>query len=329
MQLNALLRPVLLVLALLLPATVLVGPTAVAAPAATTVTISPVDLDGPTISDVTVRVTNRSSRPMRRLEVTFSGPVGWSVDPDQRRAKALRPGRSVALGFQIRVPEQRPGFRVRTFEATVTYRGGDGNGTATGTRTQRTGEPLADLAAAYGNVGVTDESDTAPGDFDGDGNSFSAQQLASQAVTPGGTVSALGTDFTWPDVPAGSPNNVVAAGQAVDLNGRGDTLAFLGSGSSFGATGTATVHYADGSTSTGSFGFPNWSFQEPDAHDATLVVSTDGRNTPAGYGDAAYQYRVFAHSIPVDASRTVDFVVLPSSPTLHVFDMRLGTEPGR
>ena len=309
--------------ALLVPATAVALP-AHAQDGTVTVAVSEVDLDGPTIADVTVTVTNDSDAPMSRVAVTFAGPQAWTVHPDQQSlAGTLRPGRSADVGFQIRVPEQRPGFRTHTFTATATYRGGDGAGVAVGQRVQRTGEALPDLAAAYDNVGVTSESDTAPGDFDGDGNSFSAEKLADVGITPGGTVTALGATFTWPDAAPGTPNNVTASGQAIELDGQGSRLAFLGSGSSFAAAGTATVHYTDDTTSTGSFGFPNWSFQEATAHGATLVAATPGRNRPSGYGDSAYDYRVFAHSIAVDPARTVDLVVLPSAASLHVFDLQL------
>jgi hypothetical protein len=323
MSTRIVLRLLVALLAGLFPAAVVVTPASAAADAVE-VTISEVDLDGPTIADVTVTVTNYTDSRMSRVAVGFSGPKGWSVYPEERTLQgSIRPGESAQVEFQIRVPEPRPGFRVRTFRATVAYRGGDGAGTAVGERVQQTGQALPDLAAAYDNVGVTSESDTAPGDFDGDGNSFSAEKLAEQGVTPGGTVAALGATFTWPDVAPGAANNATAGGQAIELDGTGSRLAFLGSGSSYGASGTATVYYTDGTTSTGSFGFPNWSFQEADAHGATLVVATKGRNRPDGYGDAAYDYRVFANSIPVDPAKTVDLVVLPASPTLHVFDLRL------
>lgn len=124
-----------------------------------------------------------------------------------------------------------------------------------------------------------------------------------------------------PTVPPGTADNVASAGQAVELAGEGQRLVFLGTGSNYGATGTATVFYTDGSTSSGSFGFPNWSFQEANAHGAELVVSTTGRNRPNGYGDAAYQYRLFAHSVPLTAGKTVDFVILPANSAMHVFSM--------
>ncbi|MFC5171004.1 NEW3 domain-containing protein [Streptomyces mutomycini] len=289
---------------------------------ATEVSVSPVDLDGPAISTVKVTVKNAGPQQLRSLKVAFAGPTGWAVQPSVLSVDGSLPaGASADASFRIQVPEKRPGFVIRTFTATATYKGGDGRGTATGTRTERSGSPQANLAAAYNNVGVTDESDTGPGDYDGEGNSFSAQKLAAVGLTRGAKVEALGAELTWPDVAAGTKDNVAASGQAVELAGKGSALVFLGSGVTSGATGTASVHYTDGSSSTGTFGFPNWSFDPADAHGATLVKSTDGRNRPDGYGNATVKYRVFAHSIPLDPDRTVDFVVLPANANIHIFDM--------
>ena len=292
--------------------------------AAVTVSISEVSLDGPAIVPVTVSVTNGGDQPMRKLGVTLAGPVGWSVFPDARTVKeALHPGRSVDVQFQIRVPEPRPGLRFHTFTAVATYGGGDGAGSATATRVQRTGDPLPNLAAAYNNVGVTDESNTAPGEFDSEGNSFSAQKLADVGIVPGGAVTALGATFTWPDVPAGEANNVAGGSAAIALTGQGSRIAFLGSGSSPSATGTVTVFYTDGTSTTATLGFPNWSFQDAGAHGATLVAASNGRNRPDGYGNAGVDYRIFANSVAIDPAKTVDVVVLPGNATVHVFDLAI------
>ncbi|MFJ8076385.1 NEW3 domain-containing protein [Streptomyces sp. NPDC096176] len=294
--------------------------------ARTEVTISPVDLEGPAISAVKVTVRNAGPDRLRSVKVSFAGPVGWAVQPAERSVDgALAKGQAVDTEFRIQVPEQRPGFTVRTFTATATYKGGDGAGSATGTRSQRTGEPVANLAAAYNSVAITDESNTALGDYDGEGNSFSAQKLAAVGLTRGASVSALGAKLTWPDVPSGTKDNVSSAGQAVALRGQGSKLVFLGSGVGSGATGSATVYYEDGTSTKGSFGFPNWSFDPADAHGATLVASSDGRNRPSGYGNAGIAYRVFAHSIPLDATKQVDFVVLPGNGNIHVFDMAIAS----
>ncbi|MFC8225389.1 NEW3 domain-containing protein [Streptomyces sp. NPDC057287] len=302
------------------------APAAVAAAeapaAATEVSISTVDLEGPAISTVKVTVKNAGPQRLRSLKIAFSGPTGWAVQPSVHSVGgSLAAGRSADATFRIQVPEKRPGFVIRTFGATATYQGGDGRGTATGTRTERSGSPLASLAAAYNNVAVTDESATGPGDYDGEGNSFSAQKLAAVGLTRGAKVEALGAELTWPDVAAGTEDNVASAGQAVKLSGKGSKLVLLGSGVTSGATGNVTAYYTDGTADTGTFGFPNWSFDPADAHGATLVKSTDGRNRPDGYGNATVQYRVFAHSIALDPAKTVEFVVLPANANIHIFDM--------
>ena len=262
-----------------------------------TVSIAEVNLQGPAISPVVVTVANDGSARLTNLAVTFAGPIGWSVYPERQAVRnGLRPGESVDVPFQLRVPQPRPGFVVRTFTATATYRGGS----ATGTRSQRSGTALPNLAAAYNNVGVTDESDPTKGNFDGEGNSFSAQKLADVGLTPGAAVTALGATFSWPAAAPGTPANVVAGGQTVQFSGQGSRLAFLGSAAGQNAVGPATVWYTDGTTSTGTFGFPNWSFQDATAHGATLVKASNGRNRPDGYGNAGIDYRIFAHSIPLD-----------------------------
>lgn len=295
------------------------------APATTgvTVAVSEVDLNGPLIERVIVTVRNTSKQPMRKIVVEFDGPIGWTVDPEQQALGSLRPGAAGSVRFDLRVPAPREGFRVRVFTATVRYAGGDGAGSATGTRVQRTGEPLADLAAGFNNVGITDLNTIANGQFDGEGNSFSAQQLAGLGLTPGASTSALGATLSWPASAAGSPDNVSCGGQAIRLTGSGSKLVFLGSGSGLSAVGPATVYYTDGTITSGAVGFPNWSFQAADTHGATLVAACKGRNTPGGYANAEYDYRVFANSIPLDAGKTVDMVVLPGNASLHVFAMAL------
>ncbi|TWD74947.1 alpha-galactosidase-like protein [Kribbella amoyensis] len=293
---------------------------ATAATPSAEVSVSEVDLAGPAISTVRVTVTNKSTANLGKLSVAFRGPVGWTVSPETQAVKeTVRPGRSVTVAFQIRVPEQREGFTIRTFTATATYAGGE----AVGTRVQRSGTPLPNLAAAYNNVGVTSEADPAKGDFDGDGNSFSAEKLAGAGVAPGSTVTALGANFTWPDVPAGTKDNVIAAGQTFAYSGQGSKLVLLGSAAGQSAVGTVKVWYSDGTTASGSVGFPNWSFQDAGAHGATLAISTQGRNTPAGYANAEYQYRFFAHSIPLDPAKTVELITLPANGGLHVFGVAL------
>lgn len=287
------------------------------------ISISEVELDGPTIAEVVVTVDNNSEERLQKTSVDFAGPVGWTVHPTPQVVKgAVQPGQRVDLSYDIRVPAPTAGVSIRTFTATAHFDVRGKAHTASGSRTQIVGEPLENLAAAYNNVGVTDDSDPAPGNFDGDGNSFSAQALADVGVTPGSAVHALGASFTWPDVPSGTENNVRTAGQMINLSGQGDRLAFLGSAAPPG-TGSVTVLYADGSSETGTIGFPGWCCVLGETYGSEIAVETDYRNTPSGPANHAYTYRLFANSIDIDEAKTVEHVVLPANSALHVFDMVL------
>ena len=281
--------------------------------------ISEISLEGPAIAEVDVTVANESDAAMRSVSVSFEGPVGWQVVALEDDLGQIKQGKQATATFQVRIPEKRAGFALRVFTAEAAYKGGDGAGSATASRAVPTAAPLDSLAAAFNNTGITSEAAPTAGNFDGEGNTFSAERLAAAGAGKGAELDVLGAKLRMPAVESGTRDNVATAGQAVRVQGQGQRLVFLGSGSGTSATGTVTVFYSDGTASTGSIGFPNWSFQAADAHGAQLVVSTDGRNRPSGYGDAAYQYRMFAHSVPLDAGKTVEFVVLPGNSAMHVF----------
>ena len=284
-----------------------------------TLDIGEISLEGPAIAEVDVTVGNDSGSAMGSVSVSFEGPVGWQVVAIENDLGQIKSGKHDTASFQVRIPEKRSGFALRVFSAEAVYKGGDGAGTATTSRAVPTAAPLDSLEAAFNNTGITSEAAPTLGDFDGEGNTFSAEKLAAAGAGKGAELDVLGAKLRMPSVEPGTRDNVATAGQAVRVQGQGERLVFLGSGSSTSATGTVTVFYSDGTAGTGSIGFPNWSFHAPDAHGAQLVVSTDGRNRPNGYGDAAYQYRMFAHSVPLDAGKTVEFIVLPGNSKMHVF----------
>ena len=102
------------------------------------------------------------------------------------------------------------------------------------------------------------------------------------------------------------------------LAGQGAKLGFLGSEAGF-DTDTVTVTYTDGTTSTASIGFPNWCCSDPTAYGAVPAITTDHRNTPSGPANFGTSYQVFYNSIPIDATKTVATVTLPSKQSIHVF----------
>jgi beta-glucosidase len=98
-------------------------------------------------------------------------------------------------------------------------------------------------------VGITSDSATGPGAFDGGGDSYSEQALTAAALAPGATVYQDGTTLTWPDVPAGQPDNVITQGQTIDVSGHGSALVLLGASNNGTGTGREDVDSASGPAS--------------------------------------------------------------------------------
>jgi hypothetical protein len=184
------------------------------------------------------------------------------------------------------------------------------------------------LAAAFDNVGITADGDTAPGDIDGSGYSLSAQALAAAGYPPGSAITHAGLTFTWPDVAAGQPDNVSAAGQAILIGGTGSTLGFLVTGTYGPAEGAGTVLYTDGSTQSFTLTAPDWYGSPPSGTDP--VIELPYRNTP-GNGTDHNEVNVFYAGVALTQGKTVQAVLLPDvaptltagSPALHVFAMAL------
>lgn len=187
-----------------------------------------------------------------------------------------------------------------------------------------------DLTTAFDNVGITDDSDTGPGDIDGKGTSYSQQALNDAGVTPGGTVIADGVNFTWPAVPAGTPDNVMARQRTILVSGSGRTLGFLGAASKGNGLILGKVFYHDGTSSKFSVMLDNF-LGKPGPENLIAVHSTyvntqsGPRNKPAD---------VFYAGVPIDPTKTLKAVTLTSGtivqPTngfirgAHVFAVGVG-----
>ena len=181
----------------------------------------------------------------------------------------------------------------------------------------------ASLAASYNDVGITADSNTAPGNYDGGGASFSETALTNAGAAPGATVTSSGISFTFPNVAAGSSDNTVAEGQTITMSGSG-TLGFLVSGSYGPASGTGTITYTDGSTQSYTLNAPDWFSTSPPSGGAVAVSSAyqnrQGNTTYAGSGD------IFSETVTLTAGKTIASVTLPpggaltaGTPAVHVF----------
>jgi beta-glucosidase-like glycosyl hydrolase len=181
---------------------------------------------------------------------------------------------------------------------------------------------------AFNNTGISDNSAPASADFDGSGYSYSAQALAGVGLVPGATVTSGSVQFTWPAAAAGQPDNVVANGQTIAVGKSGSHLSFLGAATNGNGTGTGTITYTDGTTAPFTLALTNWTSGTTLPAD-NLVATAPAWNRPANSSyPANMPVSVYATTVPVDASKTVSYITLPSTVTgtqpgtrLHVFDM--------
>ncbi|MFE5025868.1 alpha-L-fucosidase [Streptomyces sp. NPDC056656] len=172
------------------------------------------------------------------------------------------------------------------------------------------------LDALFDNDGV-DTADARGGDFDGSGYTFPGEEL------PAGPVQVDGIAYVFPSSAAGAKNNVVAMGQRVELpKGRYLSALFLTAGSYGNASGSATVHYADGSTASAGLGGADW-------YAAGGPLSAAYRYKPDGTRDTG-RVGIGTSEIPLDAQREAVAITLPklnpaeaNKTALHVFALSL------
>ena len=204
---------------------------------------------------------------------------------------------------------------------------------AIGTGTPTMGAPYSSLAAAYDNAGISDNSDPAAANFDGTGESFSAQALAAGAPTalsPGGQATLGGTTFIWP-TPVGAPDNVIADGQIIDISGSGTDLGFLGAAGFGAASGTGTVTYTDGSTQSFGLSMADWYNNAPVAG-GEIATTTSSWNSSSST-QVPHPVSIYFASVPLEPGKTVLSVTLPTVSTgvangvnaMHIFAMAIGS----
>jgi predicted alpha-1,2-mannosidase len=257
---------------------------------------------------------------------TASADRGITVSPTQGSVKLDRYGSATQKVTIQAADDAADGRYAVTFHVTT----GDAQKTfSVGVAVAQPG----DIWPYYTNAGITSDDDTSAATYDGGGWSYSAQALAGAGVTPGSTISADGVDYTWPDVPVATLDNIEAAGQTIALNAPAGAMkiGLLGSATnsdSGGAGGTATVTYADGSTSQFTARFSDWTLGAgsfPPLAGNLTPVTTPYRNFTGNRRDDVVTH-VFALDAPLAAGKTVKSITLPEATGggMHVFAIGFG-----
>jgi beta-glucosidase len=286
-----------------------------------------------TTATVAATLVNDGDYAMPRAQFTLTVPRGWQASPAGPVPGFVAPHQTVTVRFNVTVPAgARPGARTLTARITSQQAGPGGPSPGLVEGSASVTVPYASLAAAYNNIGISDNSDEAAANYDGVGDSFSAQALASAtptALSPGTKVTIGGTTFTWPAVASGTPDNVVTAGQTVSLSGTGTDLGFIGSSQNGTATGTVTVNYADGTSQSFSLNMADWYANSPAVGDQLLTTTSSWnfQSNPLG----AHPVSLYFASVPLEPGKQVTSVTLPTvqgaggTTAMHIFAMAIGT----
>ncbi|GAA1965918.1 GH92 family glycosyl hydrolase [Catenulispora subtropica] len=194
--------------------------------------------------------------------------------------------------------------------------------------------PPGSLLASFDDAGIADDAAVNAADFDGGGNSYSAQTLAAAGFNPGQPVTVGGITYTWPLPAPGFPDNVVAAGQQVTVAAPAGTqqLGLLGSADGGPSKGVMTLQYSDGSTAQYWLGLSDWTLgagrDKPSFgnQDAATLPYRDCASCNGGQDKTATH--VFATTFPVDPAKTLTGITLPAGTDrgrLHVFAVGTAT----
>jgi beta-glucosidase len=292
------------------------------------VTVSaPTTVDAGRAATVSATLINAGDFTLPRARFRLDVPAGWTASTPG--PVTIAAGRRVTESFRVTPPANaKPGTRTLTVDVTADG-GPQGRALVQGSTT--TVVPFASMKAAYNNIGISDNSNEAAANYDDVGDSFSAQALAAgkpNALTPGANVTLGDTTFTWPDVPAGNPDNVVTSGQTVDLSGKGTDLGFLGSSQNGTASGPVTINYTDGSSQSFNLNMADWFANAGAVGDevATTTSSWNFQSNPLG----PHPVSVYFASVPLAHGKTVQSVTLPvltlagGTTAMHIFAMAIG-----
>ena len=183
-----------------------------------------------------------------------------------------------------------------------------------------------DYSAVYNSVGASDDTQMTAGNFDGHGNSFSAQALQSVKVVPGQIFVDDGIEYTWPNVKSGQLDNYQANGQTITVNSsvfNTVKIGFLGASVGGASTGSVTLNYADGTSDTKNLTLSDWTLStgvDQPAPGTDKSVTMSYHNGAAG--KVTQNTYLFNAELDIPVGKIVQSVTLPSATTggqMHIF----------
>ena len=264
---------------------------------------------------LTATATDLSDYAVKNGSMTVAGPNGWTVTP---RSAAASPaiGKAVARTFVVKAPANAaPG----NTQIKVTFTGLINNTKFSVTQMITVVVPYPSVASAFTVPGTSLDAQPNAGYFDGPGDSYSANALTAKGFGPGSSiVFPDGGRATFPSAAPGTPNAIAASGQTISISGKGAELALVGASPGNLGTGPLTVRYSDGTVNALTVNFSGWRSATPLA--GTVVLATVPWNQPTTTAvPTARQVTLFGQELPLDPTKKVVSVTLPSGANLDLF----------
>jgi len=174
------------------------------------------------------------------------------------------------------------------------------------------------FASAADTVAVSDDSNPAVGNFDGAGNSFSAQRLAALGITPGGPVTVDGATLTFPAQAPGTPDAVSAKGQTLALTGTGHKVTLLTSANNGEILAFLQVNYSDGTNAQFPIDVSDW-FNNQAATGGSIVATAIWNQQPDN--PTPHDASLYGYTVDTGASntKTIISMTLPNDNRLKFF----------
>jgi beta-glucosidase len=172
--------------------------------------------------------------------------------------------------------------------------------------------------AAADTIAVSDDGNTAVGNLDGAGNSFSAQRLAALGIVPGGPVTVDGATLTFPPQAPGTPDAVASAGQTLNLAGTGNKITLLGTADDGEVQGLLQVNYSDGTNQQVFIDFNDW-FNNTAAAGGSIVATSiwnQQPDNPTPHDASLYGFTV---DTGATSTKTIISMTVPNDQRLKLF----------
>ncbi|MGH8979420.1 MAG: NEW3 domain-containing protein [Acidimicrobiales bacterium] len=257
-------------------------------------------------------------------------PEGWTGVPSGTPQYRVAPGQSSTVSYTVSAPtDASPGSYA--IEVTATSRGELQAVGSTSVMVPST------LTQAYDNAGISNNTDVTAANVDGVGNSYSEQALTNGGLAPGAAFGAGGLVFTWPDATPGQADNVLDEGQTISVSGSGTTLGFVGASTSALVTGTGTVYYSDGTTSSYTLTLGKYFATSQTGNSVVLTMPYINDSNPSTNGGSVQRDQsvtIYYAGVPITPNKSVVAVTLPKGATtagtgritaLHIFAMGVGS----